>query len=239
MTAIDVMSLIRSSDQVACSALVKLFRAGQDADEQEAGSTLRLNGRGFSGVDADFLSSLARQVIANREKRAAQDPTVYAGDLSPRQIAAWRKVAPKYSRQLVALANNEDPATYRLPKPQPEAPAEELAPAETHIEFARSATLDQQSRIDRALREGPAYVWEEHDPHCWSVTVPSGAVYAVTGTSCSCADFEKRCAEPNGRCKHMAARDLVIAARLEEERRQIRERCAWISDEMLERVFAR
>jgi predicted nucleic acid-binding Zn finger protein len=243
LTAIDVMQLIEKSDQVACSALVKLFTL-QTESERQSETTSEQNGVGFSYTDAPFLSNLAQQILANREKRQAGDPTAYPLDLSPRQLDAWRKVAPKYARQLTAVANGADPATYRLPKaePKPEEPAEETAPAETPMEFARNAVaFDQQTRIDRALREGGGFVWTQHDPTSWQCEVQSGNTYLIDlqdGT-CTCADFLKRASRVNGQCKHLAALQLTQAARLEEERRQMRERCSWISDDLLARVFGR
>ena len=226
MTAVDVMRMIQSSDVVACSALLKLFRAGQDEDEQETGSVVRTNGRGFSSVDSSFLTSLAKQIEGNREKKAA-GIECYASDLSPRQIAAWRKVAPKYSRQLTGLANGADPATYQIPKeetvPQPEPddicddnPTDEVEEyltqtEETPLQFARTTEDPQAARVERARTEGPSYKWTRNADGTVSVETPSGGRYTVTRTDCTCPDF----ANVGGEgilCKHILAQPEDVPA---------------------------
>jgi len=59
------------------------------------------NGVGFGYRDAEFGSSLARQVEQNR--MIGQGTRT----LSPKQIAAARKLCLRYSRQLTAIANGE------------------------------------------------------------------------------------------------------------------------------------
>ena len=61
--------------------------ANQTADEQRVGATTEHNGIGFTGVDAEFLTSLAEQL----EQR---------GSLSPKQNLVLFKKMPKYAAQL-------------------------------------------------------------------------------------------------------------------------------------------
>lgn len=64
----------------------------QTKSEQITGLTHESNGVGFNGTDANFMSSLAEQLI----KR---------GTLSEKQTAAARKVMAKYAGQLARIAN--------------------------------------------------------------------------------------------------------------------------------------
>lgn len=63
----------------------------QDDFEKSAGHTIAANGKGFSGVDSEFMSSLAKQYKDN-------------GYLSPNQMKWVTKVMPKYAGQLLDLS---------------------------------------------------------------------------------------------------------------------------------------
>lgn len=66
----------------------------QTADEQAADATAHDNGVGFSGCDAPFLSSLAKQVISR-------------GFLTPTQLTFARKKMVKYAGQLLRIAESK------------------------------------------------------------------------------------------------------------------------------------
>jgi hypothetical protein len=70
----------------------------QTEDEKDAMSTMEENGAGFNGFDAEFLSSLAEQVLSGKF-------------LSENQIKAAQKKIGKYSQQLldIALSKKERP----------------------------------------------------------------------------------------------------------------------------------
>ena len=85
-----IRNKIATDDKWAIRALQRVY-ANLTADEQSIGATVQHNGIGFTGSDAEFLTSLAQQF----ERR---------GSLSPKQIAALRKAMPKYARQLEAVA---------------------------------------------------------------------------------------------------------------------------------------
>lgn len=89
----DIKAHLTTSDQWLTRALVAIFKR-QTAYEQQAERTQDLNGVGFNGVDAEILSSFAKQVLQGRT-------------LSEKQIALARKKMPKYSRQLARIANKE------------------------------------------------------------------------------------------------------------------------------------
>ena len=65
----------------------------QTADEQNSGTTKYHNGIGFTGADADILSSFAEQVKKGRQ-------------LSEKQRKILFKKMPRYARQLEQAAND-------------------------------------------------------------------------------------------------------------------------------------
>lgn len=91
-----IKALLDRNVEAVRRALVVLYNR-QTLDEQQNNVTHHLNGRGFCAFDADFGSSLAKQVLEGRP-------------FSPRQIEAGRKLAKKYARQLVEEANSRQSA---------------------------------------------------------------------------------------------------------------------------------
>jgi len=89
----DIRKLLEESDAAVMKGLVVLYRL-QTKDEQSAEITRYRNGVGFNAQDANFLSSLAKQVL----KR---------GKLSRRQLDTGRRRILKYSNQLARVANGE------------------------------------------------------------------------------------------------------------------------------------
>lgn len=75
----------------AYRGLVRIFE-NQTAGEQQMGATVEHNGIGFTGADAEFLTSLAEQY----QER---------GSLSPRQTEILFEKMPKYARQLERISN--------------------------------------------------------------------------------------------------------------------------------------
>ena len=94
-TAKDILTLMDTNDYFVCACISKLYDR-QTADEQQSSSTKHHNGRGFNAFDADFMSSLARQVRINKDKGTI---------LSPKQLKYARKCLKKYVNQLVEIAN--------------------------------------------------------------------------------------------------------------------------------------
>lgn len=76
----------------ATKALVRIYQENQTVDEQVSKTTSHDNGIGFSGCDAEFLSSLAEQYLRR-------------GNLSDKQMAFVFKKMPKYARQVVAMSD--------------------------------------------------------------------------------------------------------------------------------------
>jgi hypothetical protein len=89
---------IATDNRMVERSLVQLFNR-QTAHEQHAETTEESNGVGFNGVDAEILSSFAKQVI-----RQQNSPTRPEGTrLSSRQLEIARKKLPKYARQLLSI----------------------------------------------------------------------------------------------------------------------------------------
>lgn len=65
----------------------------QTTDEQLSEQTSEKNGRGFTGIDGELLSSFHKQVVKNRELKR---PTL----LSDKQMELCRKKLPKYWKQV-------------------------------------------------------------------------------------------------------------------------------------------
>lgn len=81
---------LSNNSEKSINALLEIYKY-QTLDEQKSGYTKEFNGVGFSGVDSEFLSSLAENY-----KRY--------GRLSEKQISYIKKCMPKYARQLLEIS---------------------------------------------------------------------------------------------------------------------------------------
>ena len=75
----------------ASKALLKIFEF-QTASEQSLETTSEANGIGFTGVDGEFLTSLAKQLK-------------YRGKLSDKQMVYVLKKMPKYWNQILGITD--------------------------------------------------------------------------------------------------------------------------------------
>ena len=75
-------------------AIQRIFE-NQTISEQEVGTTVELNGVGFTGFDAKFMTSLVNSMAK------------YEGNLTPKQQRVAFKIMPKYARQILKLCNIE------------------------------------------------------------------------------------------------------------------------------------
>jgi hypothetical protein len=82
---------LATDDLWALRALTVVYR-NQTADEQARQQTIEHNGTGFSGPDAEILSSFAQQY----QRR---------GTLSPRQMHLLRRKMPSYASQVARAAD--------------------------------------------------------------------------------------------------------------------------------------
>lgn len=88
-----IQSQLSTNPAWAIRGLVKIYTL-QTSDEQASDTTSHDNGVGFSGCDANILSSFAKQVNAGR-------------NLSPKQMAIVYKKMPRYHRQIVSFIHPE------------------------------------------------------------------------------------------------------------------------------------
>ena len=82
---------LATDDRWALRALTLVYR-NQTADEQNAQQTIESNGIGFSGPDAEILSSFAQQYRRR-------------GQLSPKQMKLLKRKIPSYARQVASAAD--------------------------------------------------------------------------------------------------------------------------------------
>ena len=90
-----IRNMITTNDRWAEKALLRIFEA-QTASEQFSATTNHLNGIGFTGSDAPFLTGCAKTVM-------------FRGHLSQKQLPWVFKKIGKYARQLMnSAAFNEE-----------------------------------------------------------------------------------------------------------------------------------
>lgn len=87
----EIKHLLETNDKMVLKSIVKIFEK-QTEDEKVAEVTNHQNGVGFNGVDAELLSSFAKQILKY-------------GRLSDKQMVYARKKIMKYSSQLTKIAN--------------------------------------------------------------------------------------------------------------------------------------
>ena len=110
---------IATRDNQAVKALITVFN-NQTSVEQDNDCTDCYNGVGFTGVDAEFMSSLAKQYLKK-------------GYLSENQISYVKKTMPKYARQLIEqslaqgkIVKDGKNYTWQNEKPQTEVSTSEI-----------------------------------------------------------------------------------------------------------------
>lgn len=89
-TVAEIREMISTREDAQNRALVAIYN-GQTETEKAAAVTVEDNGIGFSGVDAEILTSFAQQFLSRQW-------------LSPKQRAILAKKLPKYAGQLWQIA---------------------------------------------------------------------------------------------------------------------------------------
>ena len=102
ITAVEtfIKSKLSSNEKWAIAALLRIYDR-QTEDEKVLERTTKDNDIGFTGIDAEILSSFAKQVIRNKAMPNFQYPSF----LSAKQIAILCKKMPKYWRQVYSMCN--------------------------------------------------------------------------------------------------------------------------------------
>lgn len=109
-----VQHQLRTNEAWASKGLVAIYNR-QTADEQNAGKTEVDNGIGFTGLDAEFATSLAKGILKY-------------GRLTERQLPYLFKLMPKYWAQIVEISD-EAKLRAKVEASLAAAPAPEPAPA--------------------------------------------------------------------------------------------------------------
>jgi hypothetical protein len=91
-----------STNQTWALRTLEIIFQYQTESEKQADVTVEDNGVGFSGVDAEILSSFAKQAAAFQKKKAAGSVPPSWKPLSPKQLAILMKRMKKYAGQLIA-----------------------------------------------------------------------------------------------------------------------------------------
>ena len=92
----QIVDNVLASDQWAVRALMAVYR-NQTESEQESETTVVKNGVGFTGYDAEILTSFAKCYERRRF-------------LTPKQMAVLRKRIVRYWKQLLVAANDRQEA---------------------------------------------------------------------------------------------------------------------------------
>jgi hypothetical protein len=93
--------VLASNDIMVERSILELYKR-QTHDEQNDQMTKHHNARGFNGLDAKFLSSLAQWILRPTERKEGMR-------LSIKQREVARKKLMKYAGQLVEIANTPSP----------------------------------------------------------------------------------------------------------------------------------
>lgn len=96
-TVAEIRDMVITREDAQNRALIAIYN-GQTFAEKDSRATVEDNGIGFSGVDAEILTSFAEQFLARQY-------------LSPKQRAILAKKMPKYAGQLWQIAVRKKGAT--------------------------------------------------------------------------------------------------------------------------------
>ena len=91
----SLQELLRTNDEAVYKAMMKIYDR-QTRDEQEAKQTEDWNSVGFTGVDAEIMSSFTESYKK-------------WGKLTPKQMVIARKKMVKYWKQLLDIIRSENP----------------------------------------------------------------------------------------------------------------------------------
>lgn len=145
----------------AIRGLIRIFK-NQTADEQAQEATTNNNGIGFTGTDAKLLSSFAKQA----QKRIAWVESKgwnvqYNKMLSEKQFQILFKKMPKYARQLLEVAKeNEAPTPDPVKEQKVDVERLEIAP---EIEDQKwEENIDKANAAYRAGRYGYQFDCEDN-----------------------------------------------------------------------------
>jgi hypothetical protein len=97
-----VKTMLKSDSRWTIRGLLAIF-SRQTVDETSSDATIEDNGVGFTGFDAEILTSFAKRVMEWEQETTHKYPTA----LSPRQIEVLQKRMPKYAQQLIKISGQK------------------------------------------------------------------------------------------------------------------------------------
>lgn len=100
---------IETNDRWLIKGVLAIFD-NQTLEEKNAKAVRQHNGVGFTGFDAEIMTSIAQQMIRRGIKQAIQDtskPVNVVDYVSPAQVKVLRSKMKKYAGQLMRIAENK------------------------------------------------------------------------------------------------------------------------------------
>ena len=92
-----IKELLDTNDRAVYRGIVAIYKL-QTEEEKSCETTRVSNGVGFSAFDAEFMTSLAKDILSGR-------------GLSPKQLAIGRNKIKRYARQLADIAKTRESTT--------------------------------------------------------------------------------------------------------------------------------
>ena len=97
-----VKTMLKTDSRWTIRGLLAIF-ARQTTEEMDSDTTKEDNGVGFTGFDAEILTSFAKRVMEWEQEITHKYPTA----LSPRQVEVLQKRMPKYAQQLIKISGQK------------------------------------------------------------------------------------------------------------------------------------
>lgn len=161
----NITALLEKSDNAVRRGVVVIYDR-QTSDEKDQERTKHFNARGFNGMDAEFGTSIAKQILAGR-------------NLSPKQISAARKFLRKYAGQL-ALVANDRAGSEVIPAVTEMNPGMALYnPALVEKTYEASELNDRCPNCNGTLQLVNGHKDNEGDYTYWDVKCPCGSTFTV------------------------------------------------------------
>ena len=109
----EIRNLIKTNRRFTVAAILRIFEK-QTSQEQASQMTVEDNGVGFSGRDAEFGSSLAKQILAWIRNKQNNIPNRYDFPLSDRQVQYAQRFMAKYAGQIFRFGFSDNSPISRI-----------------------------------------------------------------------------------------------------------------------------
>jgi hypothetical protein len=101
----EIQTLLNTNPSAVVRGILAIYEY-QTAHEKAAHLTEEHNGVGFNALDAEILTSLAKQILSWQGERPAERK--YNFPLSVKQLELAKKKMKKYAGQLAKIANRKE-----------------------------------------------------------------------------------------------------------------------------------